>query len=1379
MPPLVRQRESPDKIVIWGSEQQCVEPELREFEIHTFLGNQSQEENNEEEDDGESMRDAKDEGPMSISSSSTASSTSTGVRRNYDHYREESRIQRGKEKRIACHSTEELDTYVTGSEEKRDSRAGRDRRTGGLKESKSETNVFVSSLSAVALGGSLSSALDSSCEAPLIALPNPKTNLFPNTNCTTSAQTSRRAASLDPNQNSPPFRPQERYDCQQYYSQEQRLEERSHHRNGRSSDGGLGQRRRAGFEERVLPPRRQQLVRPLCQTEMIRERNLPEPKTQQIGAVLHSSNNASPESHSGRSNRKFTKSSLREPSDFSHLYNMSGASQLRQPNQASQREDPPMEKQPTTTAQHLSGPSNTPTLEKKPQAQLTYRRNCSSPNRTGVESRSSTPPHSPLRTPQGSPRRQPSMYLISRNISGASRHIPSGCNPAVPTSAQGYGNSSLRAPMKTNISTSGIPKAPLNIQQSSSMSNSNPKENSPSPKLKPKGVRPKIITSVRKNPQFKLQAVDGPYQVSSLPSRLSTYTHSQPPAAFKDPSKDLRKPDTETRGTPVLSASNPLYDKYRQEMQVNSFPPGLQNRSIRTPGHTNTVPPAHSHSHSASPKLSGRVENYYGTLSEVGRSNSLKGISSEDALQDRTATQTGGSGSLIRSGRGLRLGLGAVTRTTAGSVKTRGPSQGQRLASVFSQPIQTVSPAINHKSQDNTDDQVLSHQAAPPASTTASPPPSTASRSQLPKVSHSGLRPPGFSSNRLPAGRLAAFGFVRSSSVSSASSAHSADSVQSDPCRTPHRLSVSEDPPLHRVTTSPPSTDQQRGPPCRSSNLQPPSTPALPRRYLPPQPRSSPGVGRKEFQRSAEVTRSLPSSPKRLAVVPPKLQSPVQPGQRPAVAVRGSTPSGSPRRVAPLRSQQENQENLQREKEEAQQKEQERQADEKEKMEQMEEVQRLQSYCDRQERQLKALRDELRRASLGLDAFIITTQQYCLKKETAEEGQIKLSLELQKAKEEMTSYSVRWERLQQDKTALEVAFERELQELQVQQEAELAAVEEGLRKCHTAEVEHLKAEHRLEMEELTTQQQEQMDEVTVSHQAAMQELRDMHNITMATLHEEHARTMRDLRKAHEQQKLLLEEDFEKLRLSLKDQVDTLTFQNQSLKDKAKRFEEALRKSTDEQIIDALAPYQHIEKDLKSLKEVVEMKNQQIHQQEKKISDLEKVAQKNVFLEEKIQVLQQQNEDMRARIEMNLAMSRQLSEENANLQESVEKESTEKKRLSRNNEELLWLLQTSPLMSPASSPLHRSSFSTSPVPSSPLFSSSPLAGCDSPTHCHGCPRQAQYCSPSHRAAVNQNLSPGPATPTHRAAFNHNYSSGPNTPTHRASSGCCNSNTSLQN
>lgn len=37
-------------------------------------------------------------------------------------------------------------------------------------------------------------------------------------------------------------------------------------------------------------------------------------------------------------------------------------------------------------------------------------------------------------------------------------------------------------------------------------------------------------------------------------------------------------------------------------------------------------------------------------------------------------------------------------------------------------------------------------------------------------------------------------------------------------------------------------------------------------------------------------------------------------------------------------------------------------------------------------------------------------------------------------------------------------------------------------------------------------------------------------------------------------------------------MDTLTFQNRSLRDRAKRFEEALRKSTDEQIVVTYALY---------------------------------------------------------------------------------------------------------------------------------------------------------------------------------------------------------------
>ena len=50
-----------------------------------------------------------------------------------------------------------------------------------------------------------------------------------------------------------------------------------------------------------------------------------------------------------------------------------------------------------------------------------------------------------------------------------------------------------------------------------------------------------------------------------------------------------------------------------------------------------------------------------------------------------------------------------------------------------------------------------------------------------------------------------------------------------------------------------------------------------------------------------------------------------------------------------------------------------------------------------------------------------------------------------------------------------------------------------------------------------------------------------------------------------------------------------------------------------------------------------------------------------------------------------SLSRQLSEENANLQEYVEKEVEEKKKLSRTNEELLWKLQEGDAVSPVKLP----------------------------------------------------------------------------------------------
>ncbi|XP_018610877.2 microtubule-associated tumor suppressor candidate 2 homolog isoform X3 [Scleropages formosus] len=812
---------------------------------------------------------------------------------------------------------------------------------------------------------------------------------------------------------------------------------------------------------------------------------------------------------------------------------------------------------------------------------------------------------------------------------------------------QGF-TSGLRTPAKVAVN-SGIPKPvlqnPCRAVEKTEPESKNERSPSPSFPPKPKNVRPKIITYIRKGPQLKPQVLDTPYQVSTLPSRLSAYTSSP---TTKDP-----KTCVDPKASPVLSASNLLYDKYRQEMQkTRFFAPGLAVSGIRPP--SQTIPS----------KLPGKADSFYGTLAEkylpeMGQSAVNLGTPGHEDSHAVSQFGSHEATNIFRAPRALRpqLGLGAVNRFP--SAKNRMLLAGQRSSLAFSHPVQAVTP-VSHNNQDTSADQ---------RKPTAVPNP----KSLLPKPGQSGLRPPGYS--RLPAARLAAFGFVRSASVSSVSSNQSNDSTRSDPCHPSHRPSCDDTPPPHKT-----STPQNETPRALSRNSpQPPNTPVPARRSLLPPPRSPPIASRKEVQKDADVSRPALSSPKRFAVVSPRPQSPVQTRQKPPAmrtptqasnarpgpgAAEVAAPVGHPNREPDAAAQQ------------------------------------LQDKCQKQARRLLGLQVELKKTTLCLEVLAISTQHFCLKSDRAIQKEKELSVELERMRDEVVSSRARLEQLKLDKDVLEESFERELRVLQEQQEAELGTLEEGLRVQHTAEKDRLRAQHQAQLEESRSQQQDQIQELTINHEVAIEEMEKNHKVTLARLKEEHAAALKELKVTHEHQKNAMEENFEKMRLSLQDQVDTLIFQNCSLRDRAKRFEEALRRSTDEQIVDVLAPYQHIEKDLKSLKEVLEMKNRQIHEQEKKISDLEKMAQKNMFLEERIQVLQQQNEDLKARIDHNLALSRQLSEENANLQEHVEKESKEKKRLSRNNEELLWRLQTGELsphmLSPSSSPVHR----TSPGPSSP-------------------------------------------------------------------------------
>ncbi|CAH2225142.1 Hypothetical predicted protein [Pelobates cultripes] len=726
---------------------------------------------------------------------------------------------------------------------------------------------------------------------------------------------------------------------------------------------------------------------------------------------------------------------------------------------------------------------------------------------------------------------------------------------------------------------------------------------------KPKHVRPKIITYIRRNPQ----AVDRiPFGQMSIPFGAPTCTTPIPKE------HEILSSDGKTSST--------LLDKYKADIQKpRLFSAGLMVSGIQPPGH-------HS-------------------LEETGDRSRKDDFSSPFAHYEVPP-------SFYRSTMILKpqLGLGAVSRLPSAKSRILIASQRSSSSSITQQDHLRATGSVN-----NTD---ISEDVKKDSITNGA-------KSNLPKPCQPSLRPPGYS--RLPAGKLAAFGFVRSSSVSSLSSNQSNESIQSDHNRALNAgTSFANEEQCTQKTTLP-SRDMPKG--TSRTVLQVCSSTAVPRRSLLPSPKTtiSPAGSKKDTSKEQDIIKPTISSPKRQVSSTTKQHSP-----------------GHHHKVRPTTSK-----NGYAAKPEIQTRESERQG-----------MQKLKEKYDEQSKKLLVVQEELKKASCGFVVFAVTTQYFFKKNEVCLMKEKELAVELATIRDEVANNTAHCEKLQKEKEELEIKFDNEVRKLERLQQEELQVLKERLQVQSNEEMEHLREEQIIQLTRLRSQHQEQIENLGAVHESTLSELKYNHSTAINSMHDDHERRVHELKESHEYEKKLIEDSFEKLRLSLQDQVDTLTFQNHSLRDRAKRFEEALMKNTNEQFEIALAPYRHLDEDLNSVKQVLEIKNQLIHQQEKRIMELEKLAEINVILEERIQVLQQQNEDLKARIDQNVAVTRQLSAENANLHESVEKESKEKKRLSRTNEELVWKLQTAESMSPVKMPSSPIKQSTSGPLSPAKVSSSP-------------------------------------------------------------------------
>ncbi|XP_038647020.1 microtubule-associated tumor suppressor 1 homolog [Scyliorhinus canicula] len=336
--------------------------------------------------------------------------------------------------------------------------------------------------------------------------------------------------------------------------------------------------------------------------------------------------------------------------------------------------------------------------------------------------------------------------------------------------------------------------------------------------------------------------------------------------------------------------------------------------------------------------------------------------------------------------------------------------------------------------------------------------------------------------------------------------------------------------------------------------------------------------------------------------------------------------------------------------------------------------------CEKQVEWIALLKELLKTSNQRFEAVAIVLQYLQAQREEVGEQHKELSQELLTLRSELESRNVTFVQLEKNREELRNKYEGVIEKLSEEHQTELEGLQKRLEELFTAEKEHLQQNFNNNVKKLQAQLQKEIEGLTSTHETLKLELSATHSKNLECLQNEYQQSLAELVRSHELEQKTLEESFKERQSLLQDQIRELNEENDSLKEEIKAKEEISKaRGQKDQKIDPLSLY--LKQELESLKAVLEIKNEKIHNQERKLMQMEKLMEKHTVLDEKLKIVVQENEDLKARMDKHKAVSRQLSTEQVVLQESLQKESKANKRLSMENEELLWKLHNGDVLGP--------------------------------------------------------------------------------------------------
>uniref|UniRef100_A0A2K5DF71 Microtubule associated scaffold protein 1 n=1 Tax=Aotus nancymaae TaxID=37293 RepID=A0A2K5DF71_AOTNA len=333
------------------------------------------------------------------------------------------------------------------------------------------------------------------------------------------------------------------------------------------------------------------------------------------------------------------------------------------------------------------------------------------------------------------------------------------------------------------------------------------------------------------------------------------------------------------------------------------------------------------------------------------------------------------------------------------------------------------------------------------------------------------------------------------------------------------------------------------------------------------------------------------------------------------------------------------------------------------------ELAQYKTKCENQSGFILQLKQLLACGNAKFEALTVVIQHLLSEREEALKQHKTLSQELVNLRGE----------LEKARNELQIGYEAFVQ----QHQAEKTERENRLKEFYTREYEKLRDTYIEEAEKYKMQLQEQFDNLNAAHETSKLEIEASHSEKVELLKKAYEASLSEIKKGHEIEKKSLEDLLSEKQESLEKQISDLKNENDALNEKLKSEEQ--KRIAREKANLKNPQIMYLEQELESLKAVLEIKNEKLHQQDIKLMKMEKLVDNNTALVDKLKRFQQENEELKARMDKHMAISRQLSTEQAVLQESLEKESKVNKRLSMENEELLWKLHNGDLCSPKRSP----------------------------------------------------------------------------------------------